>query len=122
MNNTIYTSNAQEKQYNAVLAFLYFAIPNATQKGPEMDFRCNCAYKNGQRCPVLFCVLHNVIIITIRIIITITKPTHLTDISATILDYVRTNLYSNNIKTGVLLHQISDHLPVLYLLYQSNKA
>ena len=43
----------------------------------------------------------------------INKPTRITDTTATILDHVWTNLYSDEIKTGVLLHPISDHLPVL---------
>ena len=43
----------------------------------------------------------------------INKPTRVADTSATILDQVWTNLYSENIKTGVILHPISDDLPVL---------
>ena len=47
----------------------------------------------------------------------ISKPTRITHTSATILDHVWTNLYSENVKTGVLLHPISDHLPVLTCYY-----
>ena len=47
----------------------------------------------------------------------INKPTHITDTSATILDHAWTNLYFENIKTGVLLHPIFDHLPVLTCYY-----
>ena len=47
----------------------------------------------------------------------INKPTRITDTSATILDHVWTNLYSENIKTGVLLHPISDHLPIITCYY-----
>ena len=47
----------------------------------------------------------------------INKPTRITDTSATISDHMWTNLYSENIKTGVLLHPISDHLPVLICYY-----
>ena len=47
----------------------------------------------------------------------INKPTRIIDISATIFDHEWTNLYSKNIKTGVLLHPISDHLPVLICYY-----
>ena len=47
----------------------------------------------------------------------IKKPTRITNTSATILDHVWTNLYSENIKTGVLLHPISDHLTVLTCYY-----
>ena len=43
----------------------------------------------------------------------INKPTCITDTTATILDHMWTNLYFKNIKTGVLFHPISDHLPVL---------
>ena len=42
----------------------------------------------------------------------IKKPTRIIDTSATILDPVWTNLYSENIKTEVLLHPISDYLLV----------
>ena len=47
----------------------------------------------------------------------ISKPTRITDTSTTGLDYVCANLYSDDIKTGVLLHSISDHLPVLNCNY-----
>ena len=47
----------------------------------------------------------------------INKPIRITDTSAIILDYWWTNLYSENIKTGVLLHPISDHLLVLTCCY-----
>ena len=49
----------------------------------------------------------------------INKPTCITDTSATILDHVFTNLYSENIKTGVLLHPISGQLPVLTCCYNN---
>ena len=42
----------------------------------------------------------------------INKSTRITDTSAIIFDHVWTNLYSETIKTGVLLHPIFDHLPV----------
>ena len=50
----------------------------------------------------------------------ISKPTRITETSATILDHVWTNLYSKNIKTAVLLHPLSDHLPIL-MCYHTNQ-
>ena len=47
----------------------------------------------------------------------INKLTRITDTSASILDNVWIDSYSENIKTGVLLHPISDHLPVLTCYY-----
>ena len=41
----------------------------------------------------------------------INKPTRITNTCATIFNHVRTNLHSNDIKAGVLLHPISDHFP-----------
>ena len=43
----------------------------------------------------------------------INKPTHFTNSSATILDQIWTNSLSISVKSGILVHQISDHLPVL---------
>ena len=47
----------------------------------------------------------------------INKLTRITDTSATILDHVWTNLYSENVKTGVFLHPISHYLSVLTCYY-----
>ena len=52
----------------------------------------------------------------------INKTASITDTSATILDHVWTKMNSDDIKTGVLLHPISDHLPVLTCQIKSNKA
>ena len=43
----------------------------------------------------------------------INKPTHITNSSATILDQIWTNTLSISVKSGILVHQILDHLPVL---------
>ena len=42
----------------------------------------------------------------------INKPTRITNSSATVLDHVWTNIYSQVIKAKILLHPISDHLPL----------
>ena len=42
----------------------------------------------------------------------INKPTRITSSSATVLDHIWTNTYSNVIKAKILLHPISDHLPL----------
>ena len=43
----------------------------------------------------------------------INKPTHFNNSTATILDQIWTNSLSISVKSGILVHQISDHLPVL---------
>ena len=43
----------------------------------------------------------------------IDKPTHFTNSSATKLDQIWTNSLSISVKSGILVHQISGHLPVL---------
>ena len=43
----------------------------------------------------------------------INKPRHFTNSGATILDQIWTNSLSISVKSGILVHQISDHLPVL---------
>ena len=42
----------------------------------------------------------------------INEPTHITSSSATVLDHIWTNIYSYAIKAKILLHPISDHLPL----------
>ena len=42
----------------------------------------------------------------------ITKPTRLTDYTKTLIDHIDTNAYSDQISSGILLYDISDHLPV----------
>ena len=49
----------------------------------------------------------------------INQPTRITDTTATILDHIWTNLYSKNIKSSILVHPISDHLPTLMCCYSS---
>ena len=43
----------------------------------------------------------------------VNKPTRITNSSATVLDRVWTNIYSYIIKAKILLHPISDHLPLI---------
>ena len=38
-------------------------------------------------------------------------PSRISDSNSTVLDHIWTNLYSNQIKSGIILHSISDHLP-----------
>ena len=40
----------------------------------------------------------------------INKPTRITDTGATALDQIWTNSDSDHIKSGIILHSISDHL------------
>ena len=42
----------------------------------------------------------------------ITKPTSITDTSATVLDHIWTNIHHQQIKSGVILNPLSDQLPV----------
>ena len=42
----------------------------------------------------------------------INKPTRITDTSATVLYHIWTNAYTDHIKSGIILHSVSDHLPV----------
>jgi len=43
----------------------------------------------------------------------INKPTRISNNSATVLDHIWTNSYTNLIKSAVILHPLSDHLPVI---------
>ena len=47
-------------------------------------------------------------------VINLTSHTRISDSNATVLDHIWINLYSNQIKSGIILHSISDHL--LFLL------
>ena len=42
----------------------------------------------------------------------INKPTRISDTGATVLDQIWTNSCSDHIKSGIILHSISDHLPL----------
>ena len=44
---------------------------------------------------------------------TITKPTRITDVSATLIDNIFTNAVNSNCKSGIIYADISDHLPVI---------
>jgi hypothetical protein len=46
----------------------------------------------------------------------ITKPTRLTDHTKTLIDHIYTNAYSDQISSGILLYDISDHLPVFCII------
>ena len=46
----------------------------------------------------------------------ITKPTRLTDYTKTLIDHIYTNAYSDEISSGILLFDISDHLPVCCII------
>ena len=52
---------------------------------------------------------------------TISKPTRVTEHSATLLDNIITNIIGYCIKSGVLYNGISDHLPVFNLLQINSK-
>ena len=41
----------------------------------------------------------------------INLPSRIFDSNASVLDHIWTNLYSNQIKSGIILHFVSDHLP-----------
>ena len=47
----------------------------------------------------------------------VNKPTQIRDTSAALLDHIWTNLFSSDIKAGVLLYSTSDHIPVLTYFY-----
>ena len=42
----------------------------------------------------------------------INRPTRITDAGATVLDQIWNNSYSDHIKSGIILHSISNHLPL----------
>ena len=46
---------------------------------------------------------------------TITKPTRVTQTSATLIDHIWSNDTSNNVKSGIIYSKISDHFPVFAL-------
>ena len=50
----------------------------------------------------------------------INKPTCITISSATVLDHVRTNIYSHVIKAKIILHPVSEHLP-LFTCFQAKQ-
>ena len=43
----------------------------------------------------------------------ITRPTRFTSSSATLLDYIMTNVFNDAIVSGILVSDVSDHLPCL---------
>ena len=54
---------------------------------------------------------------------TITKPTRITHNSATLIDNIYVNYTANNphIQSAIIIHDISDHLPVISSLSYPNK-
>ena len=46
----------------------------------------------------------------------ITKPTRLTDYTKTLIDHIYTNACSDEISSGILLFDISDHLTVFCII------
>ena len=44
-------------------------------------------------------------------VLPIHKPTRLTSISATLIDRIYTNNLLNNVPVGILIYEVSDHLP-----------
>ena len=46
---------------------------------------------------------------------TITKPTRITDKSATLIDNIFINSPNENSKRGILISDLSDHLPIFYI-------
>ena len=55
---------------------------------------------------------------------TIIKPTRITDTTATLIDNIYTNVFDvvNNLQTGILYTDISDHLPVFIIQYGQAKT
>lgn len=50
----------------------------------------------------------------------ITKPSRITERSATLIDNIYTNILDNNLISGLLLNDISDHLPI-FMIYDVRK-
>lgn len=49
----------------------------------------------------------------------ITRPSRITSHSATLIDNIFTNIIQNNTVSGLLIHDISDHLPI-FTVYDNN--
>jgi len=49
--------------------------------------------------------------------VAINKPTRLTDSSATLIDHIYTNNLRKNVPAGILIYEVSDHLPV-YIVFK----
>ena len=52
----------------------------------------------------------------------INNPTRITDTNATMLDHIWTNAYTDHIKSEIILHSVSDHLPVFTCADKSKAA
>ena len=44
---------------------------------------------------------------------TITQPTRITEVTATLIDNIFTNINPSNCKTAIVFADISDHLPII---------
>ena len=51
----------------------------------------------------------------------INKPTRINQGNATVLDHIWSNSYSTSINSGIILHPISDHMPVIMSI-NTNKS
>ena len=51
----------------------------------------------------------------------ITKPTRVTNSSATLIDHLYTNCIRNNFDSGIITSKISDHFPIFHFLNNSEK-
>ena len=51
----------------------------------------------------------------------ITLPTRLSQTTATLLDHISTNIIDDNYDTGIIISDLSDHLPVFYIHYLKGK-
>ena len=49
----------------------------------------------------------------------ITRPTRFTETSATIIDNFVSNVLNNNYIAGIMIADISDHLPIFYVSYDN---
>jgi hypothetical protein len=51
---------------------------------------------------------------------TVYKPTHVTNVSATLIDHVLTNTVDlSSLSTTILINKISDHFPIIQVIGQS---
>lgn len=62
--------------------------------------------------------------IAIGFLPTITKPTRITNLTATLIDHIWCNsmemFYSNSLNSSIIIYDISDHLPTTLTFYTKN--
>ena len=51
----------------------------------------------------------------------ISKPTRITEYSATLIDHMYTNKTHTNMKTGVLITDVSDHFGTFTIIYNKHR-